>query len=371
MSAALLLVALLVLHGAIHLLGFVRGLGLGDIPLQKAIGPGEGLLWLLAALLLVGAGAMVLRTSRWWWVPALAGIVLSQALIVGTWNEARWGTAANLLLLIPILLAAVEHRPGSLRSIYEGEVAREAAARPPGDAPALGEAELEAAPPPVRRWLRRIGAVGRPVPRSVHATFRARIRGSHEDPWMEGTAEQHSFLDPPARLFRMTARRGGLPVQVLHRFQGDRATMEGRLLKLVPLFRIEGPEMTRSETVTLLNDLLFLTPAAVVRAGIRWEPLDDHRVRATWTHAAHTVSGVAVFDEAGDLANFVSEDRYQMDRDPPRRSRWSTPLRAYRSFDGVRLPGAGEALWGEGDEAWPYIELEVETVRYDVHREMR
>lgn len=285
-------------------------------------------------------------------------------------NPALPLVALLVLLLIPILLAAAEHRPGSLRSIYEREVAREAADRSPGGAPTLGEAELDAVPPPVRRWLQRIGVVGRPVPRSVHATFRARIRGSPDDRWMEGTAEQHSFLDPPARLFRMTARKAGLPVQVLHRFQGDRATMEGRLLGLVPLFRMEGPEMTRSETVTLLNDLFFLTPAAVVEAGIEWEALDDHRVRATWTHADHTVSGMAVFDEAGDLADFVSDDRYQMDRDPPRRSRWSTPLRAYRSFDGVRLPGAGAALWGEGDEAWPYIELEVETLRYDVHKEM-
>ena len=366
MKPSLPLAALLVLPGALHLLGVARGFDLASVSLSAEIGPAQGLLWLAAAGMLVGAGFAGLGGLERWWIPALAGVVLSQALIVGSWEEARWGTVANLLLLLPILLAAVDHRPGSLRSIYRRESAREAAARAGGPVEFLREVDLAPVPEPVRRWLRRVGAVGRPVPRSVRVAFRGRIRGAPEDPWMEGVVDQHGFLDPPARLFYMTARKGGVPVHVLHRFVGDRATMEGRLLGLVRIFRMEGPRMTRSETVTLLNDLFFLLPGAVARAGIEWETLDDRRVRATWTHAGHTVSGVVVFDRDGDLVDFISRDRYQMDREPPTLSRWSTPLRAHTTVDGVRLPRAGEARWGEDDEAWPYVELEIESLRYGV-----
>jgi hypothetical protein len=374
MNPTLLLGALLLVHGTLHLLGLARGFDLGSVPLEADIGAGQGLLWLLAALLLVGAGGAALRGVDRWWIPALTGVVLSQALILGSWEEARWGTVANVIVLVPVLVAAADRRPGSLRSIYAREVAREAAirARSPEDpGEPLAEAELDPLPEPVRRWLRRVEVVGRPVPRSVHVAFEARIRGTPDDPWMEGTADQHGFLDPPARLFYMTARRAGLPVHVLHRFVGDEATMEGRLLGLVPLFRMEGPKMTRSETVTLLNDLFFLVPAAVARAGIRWELVGDRTVRATWTHGGHTVSGVAVFDDHGDLVDFVSADRYQMDRDPPTLSRWRTPLRGHASVDGVRLPRAGEARWGEEGEDWPYVELEIEELAYDVHRRVR
>lgn len=366
MTASLALPVLLVVHGAIHLLGVARAFELAPVPLARAMAPAEGLAWGAAALLFAAAAGACVLAPRWWWAPALAGVVVSQALIVGAWSDARWGTLANLIVLAAALVAAADHRPGSLVSRTRAEVERvgaEAAAEPVG--PALTEADLAGLPGPVAHWLRRIGAVGRPPPRSLHVAFRIRIRGGPDEPWMEGRGEQVTRISPPERVFFMTARKAGVPVHVLHRYVDGAATMEGRLLGLVPLFERGGDEMTRSETVTLLNDLFFLAPAALPAAGIDWQEVDEHRVRATWSHAGHTVSGVAIFDAAGDLVDWVSEDRAQMDRDPPERARWRTPFSAWTTFEGVRLPRAGQAWWGRGEAAWPYVELEVERVRYD------
>jgi hypothetical protein len=131
---------------------------------------------------------------------------------------------------------------------------------------------------------------------------------------------------------------------------------------------MSGPLLTQSETVTLLNDVFFMAPAALVDLPVTWETLDERRVRATFANAGDTVSAVAYFNEAGDLVDFDSEDRYQMDRDPPQLARWSTPFFEHRSYGGVRLPSGGEAMWGPEGQAWAYGDFTLRSVEYNMTR---
>ncbi len=180
---------------------------------------------------------------------------------------------------------------------------------------------------------------------------------------MNGRVRQYETFDPPTRLFFMDARRTGVPVDVFHRYSGSAASMRGRVLGLLTVLDADGPEMTRSETVTVLNDMVFMAPGALVDAPIEWEPLDSRRVRATFSNAGWTVSGVLHFDDAGDLVDFHSDDRFQsLDGTTYRRFRWSTPLSDHRDFDGLRLPAHGEARWTEPRGEWAYVELWLERV---------
>lgn len=360
-----LLTALLAIHGAIHLLGFLKAYGVVEVQeLELRIGPTAGLAWLAAAVLLLLAGVAVQVAPRNWWVPALAGVVLSQALIIGAWSDARFGTIANLVLLVPIALAAMDARPSSLQSVYRREVGR-ALAEAPRDVAPVSREDLADLPGPVRAYLERVGVVGAPRVRRFRAGFDARIRGGPEQPWMKGTAEQYESFDPPARFFLMKARRAGLPVHVLHRYVDGSATMEGRLLGLFTIFEVSGPKLTRSETVTLLNDVFFLAPAALIELPVEWEVLDDDRVRATYANAGHTASAIVHFDAEGDLADFESEDRFQMDREPPALARWSTPFYEHRDYDGFRLPSGGEARWGDPGGDWAYGDFHLRWIRYN------
>ena len=94
---------LLLLHGAIHLLGAVKGLRLGEVsqltqPIMARVG--------------------------------------------GPWPR------------------AAELRPSSLRSQYERASPLALAASPTGAPPLVSESELAPLPEPVRRWLTRPGVVG-------------------------------------------------------------------------------------------------------------------------------------------------------------------------------------------------------------------
>lgn len=376
----ILFAAAMALHGAIHLMGFAKAFGLAEIPeLEASVPPRAGLLWLGAAVLFAAAAALMVLESRAWWIPAGVGVILSQLLVLGAWSDARFGTLANLVILVPVVLAAVDLRPSSLRSTFESEVARHfeppVPASSTGAAPsAVTETDLAELPDPVRRWLGRVGIVGGPRVRTVHVRFQGRIRSSPSAGWMSGDVTQAESFDPVARLFFMEASRWGVPVDVLHRYVGGEATMEARLAGLLPVMQVGGPELTRSETVTVLNDLVLLAPAALLDAPVEWEAMEGRRARVTYVNAGHRVAAVLHFDEAGDLADFHSDDRSQWDGEGFRSMRWSTPVLEYGTFAGLRLPRVAEARWtpipeapetgpDRPSEGWTYARFVVEEVR--------
>lgn len=362
---------LLLVHGLIHLLGFAKGFGLAEVEaLRLPISRAQGVGWLIAALLLVAGAGLWLAAPRVWWIAALPAIVVSQVLIVGAWSDARFGTVANVLIALPLTIALVDLRPGSLTSIYRRttheRLAQAAAAPAPG---LVAEAELAPLPAPVQRWLRRVGVVGKPRVRDLRARFRGSIRNGFDAPWMDFTAEQHNFHDHPARIFLMEASLFGVPFQALHVAQDGHATMQVRVVSLFEQVDARGPEMDRSETVTLLNDLCLLAPAALLDLPITWGEATERTAVVRLENAGHAVSATLSFDEAGDLVGFVSEDRSQTaDGRTYTRLPWSTPLSRHRDFAGVRLPGYGEAAWRTAEGDVVYGRFEFEEVAYNVER---
>jgi hypothetical protein len=248
----------------------------------------------------------------------------------------------------------------SFRHQYLGEV-RERLLSGAVSPPRITEADLAPLPEPVRRYVRLSGAVGQPRVHHFRAEWRGRIRAKAEDPWMEFTAEQYDFTDEQSRFFLMDAIRSGLPVDVFHAFEERSATMRVRLLSAVPLVNASGPEMDQAETVTVFNDLCLLAPAALIDPAIRWEPIDGQSARAHYTVGSNTISAVLTFNEAGELVNFVSDDRLAASADGTEftSQRWSTPVGTYRSFGRRRAPTRGEGHWHPPDGEYTYIELDL------------
>lgn len=229
----------------------------------------------------------------------------------------------------------------------------------------LTAADMAHLPGPVQRYLRRAGAVGTPPVAMVHVTFDATLYQAPGSPAMSGPAHQIDVLDPPRRLFFMTTRMKGLPVAVLHDYQPGAATMRARAARLVDVAHVSGPALARTETVTFLNDLCAFAPSALARPEFAWRPIDDTRVAVTYTAWPHTVSAILVFDAEGDLIDFVSDDRGELQPDGSLRvQRWSTPLSAHRAFDGRRLPTHGEAVWHRPAGLFTYGSFDVRSVAF-------
>ncbi len=364
---SLAVTALLVGHGLLHLIGFANAFGLtrGSAPTLDVSRVG-GLAWLVAALALVAAGVAFTAKVPLWWMVAVAAVVLSQALLLTSWSEARFGTLANVLILLVVIFSVAWDAPWSLRGEYRsahGEAFADDAVVPtlPPDADVLTESELEALPDMVAEYVRRSGAVGRPPPTSFEASWTGRIRAGPDEPWMPFAARQFNVIDGSARYFLMRARRAQLPVDVLHVFLESAASMRVRLLSLVPLVTVSGPELHRAETVTFLNDLALLAPGALADPSITWEVVDEAAARAHYSVGRDTITVELRFDPAGNLTNFLSDDRGMLQDDGSGfvDRPWSTPVLAYRTFGSSRAVSKGEGRWNVDGNEYVYIELEL------------
>jgi len=93
------------LHGLIHLLGFLKAYNLAEIEaLKHPLSKPAGILWLIACLLFLAADiAFLLAVTGWWLVMAVA-VVLSQVLIISSWTDAKFGNFGNILLTAGIVL---------------------------------------------------------------------------------------------------------------------------------------------------------------------------------------------------------------------------------------------------------------------------
>jgi len=172
----------------------------------------------------------------------------------------------------------------------------------------------------------------------------------------------NSYQPTVARLFHMHATMKGLPVDVLHQLIDGRATMRGLALFMVPVVDAAGPQMDQAETVTLFNDLCLFVPSALLTAPVQWEPVDEHTVRATYSNAGHTITALLIFDEAGDLVDFVSDDRSMASGDGRTfiPMRWSTPVGEFTQRSGRRQLLQGEARWHAPGGDFSYIEMRVD-----------
>ncbi len=97
---------LISLHALIHLLGFVKAFQLAEInQLTQQISKPIGVIWLLAFLILVIAAIQFILEKDIWWMLALIGIIISQVLIILYWQDAKFGTIPNVIILLVAVVA--------------------------------------------------------------------------------------------------------------------------------------------------------------------------------------------------------------------------------------------------------------------------
>lgn len=360
-NAKLIFILITAVHGLIHLLGFLKAFDLAQInELTQPIGRPLGILWLIVALILVVTAVAFGFTSQWWWAVAIVGVLLSQILIFTAWQDARFGSIPNLIILIAALLTL-----GSVRfeSGYRQDVdsARERIRALPVEI--LTEADLQALPQPVQRYLRYVGVVGQPKVVSMYTEMTGEMR-RQGGAYFPLTAEQHNFFDRPTRLFFMKGWMFGLTVPGYHRYQDQSAMMNVRLFGLLPLVKVDGEAMFEADTVTMFNDMCLMAPATLIDQRIAWQTIDDLTVKATFTNQGVAVSALLHFNGEGQLVNFISHDRW--DVSAMKQYPFSTPVSRYHNLNGYNLPTYGEMIWHYPDGDFVYGKLEINSVTYNI-----
>lgn len=253
----------------------------------------------------------------------------------------------------------------SLQDRYDRSLATEFAAQPLTAARPLDESDLAHLPPAVQGFVRRSGAIGKPKVQNVRVEFDAQMWRSPGRAPMRATSVQYNFFGRPARLFFMKARMFGLPVRALHVYSDERATFTVRVASLVNMVDQCGGEISRAETVTVLNDMCFLAPGSLVDPRLEWESIDRTAV-VTFTNGPHRVAATLVFNERDELVDFFSDDRPDSSTGVFRPMRWSTPISDYQDMNGRSLPTRGSAVYARPEGEFRYGRFVLKSIVYDV-----
>ena len=358
-------VGVLGVHGLLHLLGFLKAFGYADLDqLTRPISRPWGVAWLAAAGLVATTAVMLGAGARTCWLVGAVALIVSQAVILSTWREAWAGTAGNAILLLVVAYGLFTEGPWSFHEQYIRD-ARAGLART-SESAVVTEADLARLPAPVQQYLRVTRALGQQRVQNYRLRFTGRIRRAPDARWMPFEAEQQSFADEPARLFLMRARLFGAPVQAFHRAVRGQATMQVTVAGIVPIENARGAEMNRAETVTLFNDMCLLAPGTLIDPRIAWQQVDARTASARFSSGGQTIAATLFFNDAGELVNFVSDDR---SRAGPAGTfearRFSTPVRDYRDFGPVRLMSFGEARWRLPEGEFTYGEFRLVEIAYN------
>ena len=279
-------------------------------------------------------------------------------------------TIAVVILLLVAAYVVLSAGPWSFAHAYAEDAAK-TLRRSQLQRDVVTEADLEHVPAPVQRYLRVTGTLGQPRVSNFRARWRGRIRESATGPWMAFEAEQLNTLYAlPERLFFMQAVMKGLPVDVYHRFVDDAATFRVRVLSALQIVSAAGPDMNRSETVTILNDLCLLAPSALLDPSMHWEASTEDSARVRFERGHESVRAELRFNAAGELIDFISDDRSKASADGKsfERLRWSTPFSAYQTFGARRIFARGEAQWHPPEGAYAYGDFELVGIEYNVSR---
>ena len=351
---------LLLIHGLIHLLGYVKAFSLAEISqLSESISKNLGMLFLVTGVAFILAVVLYFFKSNLWFILAIVAIILSQYLIITYWQDAKFGTIANGIIVVGVIIAFASWE---FKAAYQQDIAS-GLEKTSYSEEFITLKDIENLPLSVQKYMKYVGVVGKPQVTHMKLKLSGEMRGRDQD-WFPFRSEQFNFFKNPTRLFFMEAKVKGLPTAGYHRYQDSIAAMCIKLLSLITVVDNRQPELFTAETVTYFNDLCLFAPSALSDNRISWEIISDTSVKATFTTNGTTISALLYFNEKGQLVNFVSEDRY--DINAMKTYRFSTPVSHYKEFNGFMLPSYGVAIWHYPEGEFVYGKFNVESIQYNL-----
>ncbi len=355
---------ILVIHAIIHLLGFVKAFGFHEVPnLTLPISKPMGLLWLTATAFFIIYGILHFSNSKYAWLAGLIAVIVSQALVVMFWKDARFGTIANLIIL---LVSFVGFGSYVLKSQFTNQVTLDFSNNNTISTDILTEKDIVHLPAVVQKYLHYTKSVGQPKVKNFRAEFVGGMRGKPDDKYMQMQSVQYNFFQKPSRYFYMEASKMGLPATGLHIYRNETATFEVKMLNWLNVVDAKGDKMNRAETVTLFNDMCFIAPATLIDSRITWEVINESTVKGIYTNGNNSISALLYFNEKGELINFISNDRYETDGKIYTSSPWATPVEDYKMAGRYLLPGKAKLIYQKPDGDFTYGELEYKSVTYNL-----
>lgn len=227
------------------------------------------------------------------------------------------------------------------------------------------EAMLQKFPAPVKRYLLYTGVIGKPIVQTVRLKQTGKIRKDAKQPWMNFEAKQYYSVNPPGFVWVAHMKFFGLPlVRVRDYYLEGTGSILVKALSLFTIGNSAGKEMGQGAMMRYLNEMMWF-PSAFLGENISFEPIGDNSSRVTLRDMGKSVTATMYFDNEGRLINFTAPRYRDMGNNKFDLENWSTPIREYGEFEGLKLPRAGAGVWNLKEGDLEYINLSITDLEYN------
>ncbi|QMW01023.1 DUF6544 family protein [Spirosoma foliorum] len=364
-----LFISLLLIHGLIHMLGFVNQwvIALGTqmsektiIPLSTGTSKLLGFFWLLTGLCLLWSTVLVWFQNNWWITVTLVCVAFSQVLIILYWPDAKAGTLINVFILFGIGLTNAHNRFEQ----FADQQAWQLMTPESSDRSVITKPMLTGLPTPVREWLIASGVVGEERIHLVRLRQQGFMRTSPDGQWMPTKAEQYINVDKPGFVWKADVKLlPFLPLAGLDQYINGKGNMRINALSFLPLVNAANSKFDQGELLRYLSEMCWY-PSAALSPFITWECFDATSAVATITYKGVTASALFSFDDQYRLIS-VTAKRYKEADAASRLESWYIPVRGWKIMNGIRIPVKGDVMWKLDAGDFTYYQWEITDIDYN------
>ncbi|MDG1730358.1 MAG: hypothetical protein P8K68_08630 [Algibacter sp.] len=354
---------IILIHGIIHLLGFIKAFYSTEAPLQVlGISNPLGALWLITFIMFVASSASLFLNNKKWFYIAIVAVCISQILIITAWKEAKFGSIANVLILLFSLSAY-----GSFRftQMVQKEGTTLLKSTTISTAKTITKKEIQQLPEIVQKWISNSGVTSKGNITSARLTQKGQLKTKPRGKWMPFSAQQYFNIQKPAFIWSAKINNNAL-IHTLGRdkYTDGKAEMLIKLQGLIPVVNeAENSKLNSASMQRFLSEMCWF-PSAALNDYITWEAIDKTSAKAILTNQNQSVSGCFKFNSEGEILAFETE-RYFGGSENSKLEKWVVKILDYKTFDGLKVPNKCEVTWKleSGDYNW--LKLEITDIAYN------
>ena len=359
-------IGIVMIHGLIHLLGFVAYWPLAEIaelPYKTTLLNGRfpvsemgmrlfSVLWVAVTIGLVCAAIGAL-TGQSWWFPLMWGAVLLSLLVcVLDWDNAFRGAVVDLVIMGVLLLVwglRIQPQPfAAYPDPTRMETAVNISTNLPAPVARYYQATMEDEVPVIETAV----VTARGHLRFMGITFPQRLRFIHD----AGQGYRH-YIE--ATLF-------GKPLlKVNERYLDGQARMK------LPVGVIENePKINSAANLGLWGESIWLPTIFITDSRVRWQPVDENTALLIVPFETGDDTFTVFFDPETGLITRMEAMRYK-DAADTEKTLWLLDILAWDTYHGLLLPSRSSVTWADEDTPWLIIELDDVVYNVDVRDTIR
>ena len=354
---------LLIIHGLIHLLGYIKAFFETETSKQiVGVSKPIGSIWLVTFILFMIVAIQFLTNKKWFYL-GLVAVLISQTLIILAWQDAKLGTIANILILLVSTSAFATHK---FNTMVESESKHILQNINLDKFAVISENDVLHLPQIVRKWLFNSGTMGNPKVQTVRLKQVGTMRTKPNSNWMPFEAMQYFNTKRPS--FVWQTKVSAMPLITM---MGRDKLMDGKgemLIKLAGLLPVvnvsDNLKINSGAMLRYLAEICWF-PSAVLNDYITWKTVDSNSAKATFNYKNQSVSGIFTFNDNGDFTSFKAY-RYYGNNKNSQLEKWQITVDDYKVFHDIKIPSQCKVSWQLKDGDFNWLNVEIIDIDYNL-----